>query len=1157
MNKQKDISSSTNYNDPGVPKLQNYDGLVLKQNDSFQNPKQFMEEKRMVYNSSTVSDNMSALSWKNDSPLSKIHDPFENNIPFQTFKKAFDLTEDKYRTFSDHTDSYKILSNAVHNNYIAGLRRINSQDGQSISTATSLKSSFLDCESRNSGQFSNICHSGRYSGRGKKRTLSASPFSCELFDLAQIIRTSPNSLVAYVTSNDANGFISRGSGRNSSEASRASNGSFGHLNIGSLRSSPIGVSRSKNQHNYLNDSDLTNKSKNQQNQFEIKSSCIQNKINDGYLKSLSSNQNDFNKSQNLLPQTFFNFPENKSNFLSSASIASQLAASNNSPFNQNAILTIPHPPVTQFRKVVYNEKDIKVEKVMSNKDSSRKIEKESSLIRNQTNLVTNETKPSGDAESDEEETDPVDLCCYWKNCNIKFDSQLQLVHHVNTDHIQKNKKDCSCYWQGCSRGEKSFKAMYMLVVHVRRHTGEKPHKCHYKDCNKAYSRLENLKTHLRSHTGERPYLCEIPGCSKAFSNASDRAKHQNRTHSDEKQYGCKVNGCSKRYTDPSSLRKHMKTVHSVHVQPTKKFRGELPFSETKSSENQFCRKNNNEISKVFSSNQIHFDSISQSNMQQSENTIQRNMCPSPVYNNEYTTVLNEDLSYFTPEFNCNISVRDTEVQVQPVFLQLSNRYTKSMNLAPEELVNRRYSIMQNRDLSNRRVSNGSDGSLESNYSSGYESYSNSRRESDMSLQSINERSGSLVNNHFLDINPQSYQKSIANPQPCLKNVVNPRSCQKNIVKYLIGDKASKEKNFYESDLVNQYSDQSNKVLVCNGLQSNYFPLSKSSEKLSPLDHQKSIERSCINKSSNKKFNQRSTKFRRCSEPIEVTSLIESTPRRHSMTFYNKLPLAPKMNLSNVETKSKSLSNFQKDETEELLLRLIQNSDSLLKKSDIENLLLTHQKHHYLFPQNELNFAKKHDETDSQMVDGEYYHTSSDIDPLSFFVENYDMIEADDRLHNENDKNIFLQTSESLKKDFQNNNSLLHTKIDIIDPCISKHSSNFRSENFDVNTTSQIKNQLPKNNVASNENLSSKSDKPFDLIFKWQDFSRPQSKQDSKLSNDENFLATKIDALSTETFVPLTSNNMVLNTMNTLLDSFVEENMFYENQTFCSFPVIYE
>uniref|UniRef100_A0A0N4ZMF1 C2H2-type domain-containing protein n=1 Tax=Parastrongyloides trichosuri TaxID=131310 RepID=A0A0N4ZMF1_PARTI len=153
----------------------------------------------------------------------------------------------------------------------------------------------------------------------------------------------------------------------------------------------------------------------------------------------------------------------------------------------------------------------------------------------------------------------VEQTCLWDNCKIVFPNQQGLVEHLSADHISHLDK-YFCKWEGCDR-DYPFKMQYMLVMHMRRHTGEKPNACTFPGCTKSYSRLENLKTHLRTHTGEKPYACEFYNCDKAFSNASDRAKHMNRTHSDKKPYICPEENCTKAYTDPSSLRKHIKTVH--------------------------------------------------------------------------------------------------------------------------------------------------------------------------------------------------------------------------------------------------------------------------------------------------------------------------------------------------------------------------------------------------------------------------------------------------------------------------------------------------------------------------------------------------------------------------------------------------------------------
>nr|XP_021149755.1 zinc finger protein GLIS3 isoform X2 [Columba livia] len=162
--------------------------------------------------------------------------------------------------------------------------------------------------------------------------------------------------------------------------------------------------------------------------------------------------------------------------------------------------------------------------------------------------------------------------CHWVDCGVLYDQREELVRHIEKIHIDQRKgEDFTCFWAGCPRRYKPFNARYKLLIHMRVHSGEKPNKCTFEGCKKAFSRLENLKIHLRSHTGEKPYLCQHPGCQKAFSNSSDRAKHQ-RTHLDTKPYACQIPGCTKRYTDPSSLRKHVKAHSSKDQQVRKKLR---------------------------------------------------------------------------------------------------------------------------------------------------------------------------------------------------------------------------------------------------------------------------------------------------------------------------------------------------------------------------------------------------------------------------------------------------------------------------------------------------------------------------------------------------------------------------------------------------------
>ncbi|XP_053324375.1 transcriptional activator GLI3 [Spea bombifrons] len=367
--------------------------------------------------------------------------------------------------------------------------------------------------------------SPRLSARpSRKRTLSISPLSDHSFDLQTMIRTSPNSLVTIL---------------NNSRSSSSASGSYGHLSASALSPAlsftypPTPVSLQQMHQQILN------------RQHSIGSAF-------GHSPPLLHPAPTF-PTQRTIP----GIPS----VLNPVQVSvGPSEVSQNKPTSESA--------VSSTGDLMHNKRSkIKPEENLPSPGAGS--------IQDQPDGMTL-VKEEGDKDESKQEPEVVyETNCHWEGCSREYDTQEQLVHHINNDHIHGEKKEFVCRWLDCSREQKPFKAQYMLVVHMRRHTGEKPHKCTFEGCAKAYSRLENLKTHLRSHTGEKPYVCEHEGCNKAFSNASDRAKHQNRTHSNEKPYVCKIPGCTKRYTDPSSLRKHVKTVHGPEAHVTKKQRGDI------------------------------------------------------------------------------------------------------------------------------------------------------------------------------------------------------------------------------------------------------------------------------------------------------------------------------------------------------------------------------------------------------------------------------------------------------------------------------------------------------------------------------------------------------------------------------------------------------
>ncbi|XP_067635455.1 uncharacterized protein [Eurosta solidaginis] len=104
----------------------------------------------------------------------------------------------------------------------------------------------------------------------------------------------------------------------------------------------------------------------------------------------------------------------------------------------------------------------------------------------------------------------------------------------------------------CDICGKHFKKTWILKIHKRIHSDEKPHKCDF--CKKRFAQAGTLSEHMRTHTGEKPYKCKY--CERCFTTKTLLNKHL-RVHLGDNIHRCEF--CPLAFHLASELRLHSTT----------------------------------------------------------------------------------------------------------------------------------------------------------------------------------------------------------------------------------------------------------------------------------------------------------------------------------------------------------------------------------------------------------------------------------------------------------------------------------------------------------------------------------------------------------------------------------------------------------------------
>uniref|UniRef100_A0A4W5QNE5 C2H2-type domain-containing protein n=1 Tax=Hucho hucho TaxID=62062 RepID=A0A4W5QNE5_9TELE len=120
--------------------------------------------------------------------------------------------------------------------------------------------------------------------------------------------------------------------------------------------------------------------------------------------------------------------------------------------------------------------------------------------------------------------------------------------------VVKNEFDSSCYEWGTFNKSDCYSDTFMDLSTnnlLKPHTSPKPFTCPMENCDRRFSRSDELNRHIRIHTGHKPFQCRI--CLRSFSR-SDHLTTHTRTHTGEKPFSCDV--CGKRFARSDERKRH-------------------------------------------------------------------------------------------------------------------------------------------------------------------------------------------------------------------------------------------------------------------------------------------------------------------------------------------------------------------------------------------------------------------------------------------------------------------------------------------------------------------------------------------------------------------------------------------------------------------------